>query len=77
MMTRAVSSEVPVRGRRSARREFRTGSPANLLIGASRTASLVVVGWRIRRHPFGAHICPVTHAVLRHATASVAVVAHD
>ncbi|MFF7647576.1 universal stress protein [Streptomyces canus] len=57
--------------------EFRTGSPADLLIGASRTASLVVVGRRIRRHPFGAHIGPVAHAVLHHATAPVAVVAHD
>jgi nucleotide-binding universal stress UspA family protein len=57
--------------------EFRTGSPANLLIGASRAASLVVVGRRVRHHPFGAHIGPVTHAVLHHATAPVAVVAHD
>jgi nucleotide-binding universal stress UspA family protein len=50
---------------------------ANLLIGASRTASLVVVGRRVRHHPSGAHIGPVTHAVLHHATAPVAVVAHD
>ncbi|WP_340375288.1 universal stress protein [Streptomyces sp. SS7] len=57
--------------------EFRTGSPTGLLIDASRTASLVVVGRRIRRRPFGGHIGPVTHAVLHHATAPVAVVAHD
>lgn len=56
--------------------EFRTGSPTSLLINASRSASLVVVGRRIRSHPFGAHIGPVTHAVLHHASAPVAVVAH-
>ncbi|MFD5944997.1 universal stress protein [Streptomyces collinus] len=54
----------------------RSGSPANHVIDASREASLVVVGRRIRRSPFGAHIGPVTHAVLHHATAPVAVVAH-
>lgn len=53
------------------------GSPANQVIDASREASLVVVGRRIRRSPLGAHIGPVTHAVLHHATAPVAVVAHD
>ncbi|MGX4688393.1 universal stress protein [Streptomyces sp. JNUCC 63] len=55
----------------------RLGSPANLLIDASRDASLVVVGRRVRRSRFGAHIGAVTHAVLHHATAPVAVVAHD
>jgi nucleotide-binding universal stress UspA family protein len=57
--------------------ESRLGSPANHVIDASREASLVVVGRRIRRSPIGAHIGPVTHAVLHHATAPVAVVAHD
>ncbi|MFI5675525.1 universal stress protein [Streptomyces cellulosae] len=52
------------------------GSPANHLIDASRDASLVVVGRRIRRSPIGAHIGPVTHAVMHHSTAPVAVVAH-
>ncbi|MDQ0958207.1 nucleotide-binding universal stress UspA family protein [Streptomyces sp. B4I13] len=55
----------------------RCGSPANHVIDASREASLVVVGRRTRRSPIGAHIGPVTHAVLHHATAPVAVVAHD
>ncbi|MFE9173960.1 universal stress protein [Streptomyces kebangsaanensis] len=55
----------------------RLGSPANLLIDVSRDASLVVVGRRVRRSRFGAHIGAVTHAVLHHATAPVAVVAHD
>jgi len=54
----------------------RSGSPANHLVDASRDASLVVVGRRIRRNPVGAHIGAVTHAVLHHATAPVAVVAH-
>ena len=57
--------------------ESRPGSPASQLIDASHGASLVVVGRRIRRHPFGAHIGAVTHGVLHHATAPVAVVAHD
>ncbi|TPQ17744.1 universal stress protein [Streptomyces sporangiiformans] len=56
--------------------QSRSGSPANHLVDASREASLVVVGRRIRRSPLGAHIGPVTHAVLHHSTAPVAVVAH-
>ncbi|MFE7172398.1 universal stress protein [Streptomyces sp. NPDC057616] len=55
----------------------RYGSPSTLLLDASKDASLVVVGRRIRRSSVGAHIGPVTHAVLHHATAPVAVVAHD
>ncbi|MFF1298467.1 MULTISPECIES: universal stress protein [unclassified Streptomyces] len=54
-----------------------SGSPANQVVDASREASLVVVGRRIRRSPIGAHIGSVTHAVLHHATAPVAVVAHS
>ncbi|MFJ9736698.1 universal stress protein [Streptomyces sp. NPDC101166] len=53
------------------------GSPADHLVDAAREASLVVVGRRIRRSAFGTHIGSVTHAVLHHATAPVAVVAHD
>ncbi|MGW7821598.1 universal stress protein [Streptomyces puniciscabiei] len=53
------------------------GSPSLLLIDASHEASLVVVGRRIRRSSVGAHIGTVTHAVLHHSTAPVAVVAHD
>ena len=55
----------------------RPAGAAGLLIDASRDASLVVVGRRVRRNPFGAHIGAVTHAVLHHATSPVAVVAHD
>ncbi|HET6861366.1 MAG TPA: universal stress protein, partial [Streptomyces sp.] len=55
----------------------RTGSAATHLIDASRDASLVVVGRRVRRSPLGAHIGPVAHAVLHHATSPVAVVAHS
>ncbi|WP_369221198.1 universal stress protein [Streptomyces sp. R39] len=47
------------------------------LADASHTASLVVVGRRIRRAALGSHIGPVAHAVLRHAAAPVAVVPHD
>ncbi|MER5827430.1 universal stress protein [Streptomyces mirabilis] len=54
-----------------------SGKAANRLVDASAEASLVVVGRRIRRSPLGAHIGPITHAVLHHATAPVAVVPHD
>ncbi|MFF3885882.1 universal stress protein [Streptomyces sp. NPDC001914] len=53
-----------------------SGKPANHLVDASREASLVVVGRRIRHAALGAHIGPVTHAVLHHAGAPVAVVPH-
>ncbi|ARP70484.1 universal stress protein [Streptomyces pluripotens] len=52
------------------------GSPSVRLIDASREASLVVVGRRVREGALGAHIGSVTHAVLHHATAPVAVIAH-
>ncbi|MDX3241344.1 universal stress protein [Streptomyces sp. ME18-1-4] len=54
----------------------RYGSPAVHVVEASGDSSLVVVGRRIRRSPFGAHIGHVTHAVLHHSTAPVAVVPH-
>ncbi|MES5824821.1 universal stress protein [Streptomyces sp. RG80] len=57
--------------------ESRSGSPGNQLVDAAREASLVVVGRRVRRSPLGAHIGPVAHAVLHHAAAPVAVVAHN
>ncbi|UUU26582.1 universal stress protein [Streptomyces sp. DSM 40750] len=56
--------------------ESHYGTPGSHLVDASREASLVVVGRRIRRSPFGAHIGPVTHTVLHHATTPVAVVPH-
>ncbi|WP_405787279.1 universal stress protein [Streptomyces sp. NBC_00029] len=52
------------------------GRPAGHLVEASKEASLLVVGRRIRRAAVGAHIGPVTHAVLHHATTPVAVVPH-
>ncbi|MEU9558667.1 universal stress protein [Streptomyces fumanus] len=55
----------------------RLGSPAGHLVDASHDASLVVIGRRVRRSPFGVHIGSVAHAVMHHATAPVAVVAHD
>ena len=57
--------------------DSRPGKAADHLVDASGAASLVVVGRRIRRSPLGAHIGPVTHAVLHHSTAPVAIVAHD
>lgn len=53
------------------------GSASARLVDASHHASLVVVGRRTRRAPLGPHIGPVTHAVLHHSTAPVAVVPHD
>ncbi|WRZ94900.1 universal stress protein [Streptomyces sp. NBC_01007] len=47
------------------------------LVEASRNAALVVVGRRNRQSPVGAHIGPVTQAVLHHSTAPVAVIPHD
>ncbi|WP_406835187.1 universal stress protein [Streptomyces sp. AHU1] len=55
----------------------RYGSAALHVVEASRDASLVVVGRRIRRSPLGAHIGHVTHSVLHHSTAPVAVVPHS
>ena len=57
--------------------EPRPGSAADHLVDASREASLVVIGRRIRHGALGAHIGPVAHGVLHHSTAPVAVVAHD
>jgi nucleotide-binding universal stress UspA family protein len=53
------------------------GVAAQHLVEAASDASLVVVGRRNRRAPVGMHIGPVTHAVLHHAAAPVAVVPHD
>ncbi|MDX3098513.1 universal stress protein [Streptomyces sp. ME01-24h] len=53
------------------------GGAARHLVEAAADASLVVVGRRVRHAAAGAHIGPVTHAVLHHAKAPVAVVPHD
>ncbi|MFC9932373.1 universal stress protein [Streptomyces sp. NPDC127190] len=53
------------------------GKAGSHLVKASRDASLVVIGRRLRRTPIGALIGPVAHAVLHHATAPVAVVPQD
>lgn len=47
------------------------------LVDASRDAALVVVGRRSRHAPGGSRIGPVTHALLHHAPAPVAVIPHD
>ncbi|MER6573256.1 universal stress protein [Streptomyces sp. NPDC001093] len=55
----------------------RCGSAAQVLVDASREASLVVVGRRVRTSPLGIHIGHVAHAVLHHVVGPVAVVPHD
>lgn len=57
--------------------EVRIGRPAIQLVDASKDAALVVVGRRIRRSAYGTHVGPITHAVLHHAAAPVAVIAHE
>ncbi|MET9881835.1 universal stress protein [Streptomyces sp. NPDC006430] len=52
------------------------GRAAGQLLESGSEAGLIVVGRRIRRSSLGAHIGPVTHAVLHHAKAPVAVIAH-
>ncbi|MEU1486547.1 universal stress protein [Streptomyces sp. NPDC005752] len=52
------------------------GRAADQILESGAGAGLVVVGRRIRRSSVGAHIGPVTHNVLRHASSPVAVVAH-
>ncbi|MGW2582281.1 universal stress protein [Streptomyces virginiae] len=53
------------------------GQSAIQLVDASKGAALVVVGRRIRRSAYGAHIGAIAHAVLHHAAAPVAVIAHE
>ncbi|WP_406090543.1 universal stress protein [Streptomyces sp. NBC_01013] len=52
------------------------GHAATDLVGSSSDAALAIVGRRIRRSAVGSHIGPVTHAVLHHSRAPVAVIAH-
>ncbi|MFF4113223.1 universal stress protein [Streptomyces sp. NPDC001714] len=54
----------------------RCGSAAQVVVNGARDASLAVVGRRIRTGSLGTHIGHVTHAVLHHVGAPVAVVAH-
>ncbi|MFB7169930.1 universal stress protein [Streptomyces sp. NPDC056254] len=58
-------------------RDCRQGRPAQDLVELSHGARLVVVGRRVRRARIGTHIGAVTHAVLHHCLAPVAVVPHD
>ncbi|WP_373465807.1 universal stress protein [Streptomyces sp. V3I8] len=62
-----VYPQPPGRGRR--------GGPRR--VDASRDARLAVVGRGVRRSSPGPRVGPVTHAVLHHAHAPVAVVPHD
>ncbi|WP_435059906.1 universal stress protein [Streptomyces sp. bgisy060] len=47
------------------------------MLQAAENAELVVVGRRVRRGTLGAHVGPVTHAVIHHCAVPVAVVAHE
>ncbi len=51
--------------------------PARHLVEAAADASMVVVGRRVHRSPVGTHLGNITHAVLHHSRAPVAVVPHD
>ncbi|MFJ7023001.1 universal stress protein [Streptomyces sp. NPDC101117] len=53
------------------------GGAGRHLVDASYDAALVVVGRQTRRAAVGAHIGPVTQALLHHAVAPVAVIPHD
>lgn len=53
------------------------GRASHHLVDSARSADMVVVGRRTHTSAFGAHIGSVTHAVLHHAAAPVAVVPHD
>jgi nucleotide-binding universal stress UspA family protein len=53
------------------------GRASEQLLETGSEAGLIIVGRRIRRSSIGAHIGPITHAVLHHAIAPVAVVAHE
>ncbi|MFD9966906.1 universal stress protein [Streptomyces sp. NPDC059015] len=52
------------------------GGASEQLLHAADGAALVVVGRRIRTGRIGAHVGPVTHAVIHHCGSPVAVVAH-
>ncbi|MCX4585791.1 universal stress protein [Streptomyces sp. NBC_01481] len=52
------------------------GPVAQQMLYAAASADLVVVGRSIRHSPVGANIGHVAHAVMHHADAPVAVVAH-
>ncbi|MCB5178262.1 universal stress protein [Streptomyces antimicrobicus] len=58
-------------------RDCRQGRPAQDLMELSHDARLVVVGRKVRRARIGTHVGAVTHAVLHHCLAPVAVVPHD
>ncbi|MFF1370075.1 universal stress protein [Streptomyces virginiae] len=60
----------------SATHEAFEGPAPVQLVRAAASADLIVVGRRLRRSPLGVHLGSVAHAVLHHAAAPVAVIAH-
>ncbi|MFF8287542.1 universal stress protein [Streptomyces albus] len=61
---------VPVEG------QLAMGATSPFLLDCAKQADLLVVGRRVRGHPFPTRIGPVTHAALHHAPCPVAVVPH-
>ncbi|MFF0745437.1 universal stress protein [Streptomyces sp. NPDC004111] len=59
------------------RREVVEGPARSVLLGAARTADLLVIGARRRKGHLGMQLGPVNHGVLHHAACPVAVVPHD
>ncbi|WP_338932782.1 universal stress protein [Streptomyces netropsis] len=58
--------------------EWLTAGPAaQHVVEAAKDAQLLVVGRRVHRPAFGAHIGPVTHAAVHHVGCPVAVVPHS
>ncbi|WP_405682448.1 universal stress protein [Streptomyces sp. NBC_00057] len=57
--------------------QVEVGHASEQILEAGSEAGLIVVGRRIRQSSLGAHIGPITHAILHHSTAPVAVVAHE
>ncbi|MBO8184057.1 universal stress protein [Streptomyces spirodelae] len=57
--------------------ELAMGPGAPFLVESSKEAGLLVVGRRLRGHPFPTRIGPVTHAALHHAACPVAVVPYE
>ncbi|QEU97067.1 universal stress protein [Streptomyces kanamyceticus] len=72
----AVRDATAARPEITVHREIAEGHARAVLLDASRTADLLVVGARRRKGHVGMQLGPVNHAVLHHAACPVAVVPH-
>ncbi|MFC5889857.1 universal stress protein [Kitasatospora aburaviensis] len=59
-----------------ARSDLVRGNAADVVVDASATAGLVVLGRRSRRLPLGPHLGPVVHAAIHHVRCPVVIVPH-